>query len=280
MFIKCWGARGSIPVSGAEYNRYGGDTTCMEIRNADDDIVVVDAGSGMRRLGNALLAEGRLEFTLLFTHAHWDHVLGLPFFKPMYMPGSKIDIHGCPFDMDDLLSILRKVMNAPYFPVEYDQLMSTRHHTIACGLDMTVGNMRVTSMPLNHPNKGQGYKFAEDGKSFVFLTDNELDFEHEGGGTYADYLAFSKGADLLVHDAEYLLGEYEKLTRGWGHTYYLRALDLAVDAGVRAFGLFHHNQDRDDAAVDRMVEDCRAAAAEKGADLEVFAMAQDQVFTL
>ncbi len=252
----------------------------MEIRNAADDIIVVDAGSGMRRLGNHLLKQGRFEMTLLFTHAHWDHVLGLPFFKPLYMPSSKIDIHGCPFDMEDLLVILRKVMHAPYFPVEYDQLMSQRTHTVACGLNEMIGEMRITSIPLNHPNQGQGYKFEEGGRSFVFLTDNELDFAHKGGLGFADYLEFSRGADLLVHDAEYLLQEYEKLTRGWGHSYYLQALDLAIQAEVGAFGLFHHNQDRDDDAVDRMVEDCRKVVADKGLSMEVFALTQYQEIIL
>lgn len=280
MLVRCWGSRGSIPVSGKEYVRYGGDTTCIEIRNADDDIIIVDAGSGIRRLGSKLLQEGRFEVTMFFTHAHWDHVLGLPFFKPVYMPQGKIDIHGCPFDIDDLFSVLKQVMNAPYFPVQYEQLMSSRNHNLACGVDTTVGGLRVVSIPLSHPNQGQGYKFEENGKSFVFLTDNELDVVHEGGVKYDAYVAFSKGADLLVHDAEYYPEEYEKLTRGWGHTVYLRALEMAMDAEVKRFGLFHLNQDRNDDQVDAMVEDCRKIVAERGLDMEVFAMAQDQEIEL
>lgn len=280
MFIRCWGSRGSIPVSGPEYDRYGGDTTCIEVRTADDDIIVVDAGSGIRRLGNLLLKEGRFELTMLFTHAHWDHVLGLPFFKPIYMPQSKLDIHGCPFEMGDLFKLLRQVMNAPYFPVQYEQLLSTRNHSLACDINLTVGGMKINSIPLSHPNRGQGFRFRENGRSFVFLTDNELDFEHEGGASYEEYLAFSKGADLLVHDAEYLPEEYEKLTRGWGHTIYTRALDLAIEAGVKSFGLFHLNQDRSDDQVDAMVEDCRRIVAERGLDMDVFAMGQNQEITL
>lgn len=280
MLVRCWGSRGSIPVSGAEYVRYGGDTTCIEIRNADDDVIVVDAGSGIRRLGNRLLKEGRFQVSMFFTHAHWDHVLGLPFFKPIYMPQAKLDINGCPFEVGDLFVVLQQVMNAPYFPVQYEQLLSTRNHSLGCGMDTNVGGMRVTSIPLSHPNMGQGYKFEEGGRSFVFLTDNELDFEHEGGATYDEYVAFSKGADLLVHDAEYYPEEYEKLTRGWGHTMYLRALDLAMEAGVKRFGLFHLNQDRSDDQVDAMVEDCRKVVAGKGLDMEVFAMAQDQEIEL
>lgn len=267
-------------MSGVEYNKYGGDTTCMEIRSADDDVIIVDAGSGIRRLGNLLLKEKRLDMTLFFTHAHWDHVLGLPFFKPIYFPDSNIRIYGCPFSMGDLVSMLKQVMNAPYFPVQYDQLMSTREHNSACSGQWEVGPVSVTSIPLSHPNQGQGYKFEENGKSFVFLTDNELDLVHEGGKEYDDYVAFSKGADLLMHDAEYLPEEYERLTRGWGHTVYLRALDLAMDAGVKRFGLFHNNQERSDDQVDAMVADCRRIVAEAGIDMEVFAAAQDWEITL
>lgn len=280
MLIRCWGSRGSIPISGPECIRFGGDTTCIEIRNSSDEIIIVDAGSGIRRLGNRLLKEGRFDLTMLFTHAHWDHVLGLPFFKPIYMPQSKLKIHGCPFEMGDLFEILQQVMNAPYFPVQYGQLLSTRNHVLACDLELLVGEMRITSIPLSHPNKGQGFKFEEQGKSFVFLTDNELDFAHEGGKGYEDYLAFSQGADLLVHDAEYLPAEYEKLTRGWGHTVYTRALELAMDARVKAFGLFHLNQDRSDDEVDAMVEDCRRIAARRGVEMHIFAMAQDQEIRL
>ncbi|MBU1002103.1 MAG: MBL fold metallo-hydrolase [Proteobacteria bacterium] len=280
MFIRCWGSRGSIPISGPECVRFGGDTTCIEIRNSNDEIIIVDAGSGIRRLGNQLLKEGRFELTMLFTHAHWDHVLGLPFFKPIYMPQSVLQIHGCPFEMGDLFEILQQVMNAPYFPVQYGQLLSTRNHSLACDLEIEVGSLHISSIPLSHPNKGQGFKFEENGKSFVFLTDNELDFEHEGGKTYEDYLAFCAGADLLVHDAEYLPGEYEKLTRGWGHTMYTRALELAMDARVKSFGLFHLNQDRTDDQVDAMVHDCRRIAAERGVEMHIFAMAQDQEITL
>ncbi|WP_461209056.1 MBL fold metallo-hydrolase [Desulfocurvus sp. DL9XJH121] len=276
MLIRCWGSRGSIPVSGREYVRYGGDTTCIEVRNAADDIIVVDAGSGIRRLGVSLLAQGRLEMTMLFTHAHWDHILGLPFFKPVYIPSGKIDIHGCPFEIGDLFGVLRNVMNAPYFPVQYENLLSSRDHNLACSLDLNVGGMKITSINLSHPNQGQGYKFEEDGRSFVFLTDNELDVVHPGGATYAEYLKFSRGAELLVHDAEYYPEEYERLTKGWGHTVYTRALELAMEAGVARFGLFHLNQERSDDQVDAMVEDCRRIVAERGVSMEVFAMAQDQ----
>ncbi|NJB67672.1 ribonuclease BN (tRNA processing enzyme) [Desulfobaculum xiamenense] len=252
----------------------------MEVRSSRDDIIIVDAGSGMRRLGNRMLAEGRFEYTLLFTHLHWDHVQGLPFFKPVYSPKTKMAIYGCPFGMGTMASLLEGVMCAPYFPVPYKALLSSLTHVDACDLDIRISDMRITSIPVNHPNKGLGYRFEEKGRSFVFLTDNELDFAHDGGLAFDDYVEFARGADLLVHDAEYSLEQYEALTRGWGHSVYHHALDLAIRAGVKRFGLFHINQERSDDAVDELVADCRRILDEKGVDMECFAMAQDMEITL
>lgn len=252
----------------------------MEIRNTQDDIVIIDAGSGIRRLGNKVLAEGRFEYTLLFTHLHWDHVLGLPFFKPLYSPKTTLNIYGCPFGVGGLDSLLEGVMSAPYFPVPYRALMSNINHHAQCDIDVQLGSMRITSIPLNHPNKGQGYKFEENGHSFVFLTDNELDFTHDGGRTPEEYIEFSRGADLLIHDAEYEPQQYEALTRGWGHSLYFDALDVAIQAGVKSFGLFHNNQERSDDQIDAMVEDCRRILREKNVEMECFSVAQDQEFTL
>ena len=133
--------------------------------------------------------------------------------------------------------------------------------------------MIITPIALSHPNQGTGYKFEEDGKCFVFLTDNELGFRHEGGLDFQDYLNFSKGADLLIHDAEYTEEEYKK-TRSWGHSVYKDALKLALEAGVKKLGLFHHNQERFDTAVEAMVDECHKEIARRGATMECFALRQ------
>ncbi|GAF88695.1 unnamed protein product, partial [marine sediment metagenome] len=165
MLIRCWGARGSIPVSGEQYLKYGGDTTCIEIRTRDDQIVIVDAGSGIRRLGQRLLEEDRREYTLLFTHAHWDHVMGWLFFKPAYLKGTRIAVYGCPFDQPSIESVLRSLMGPPYFPVTFDTIAAecTFHDT--CVGPPAIGSLTVTTTFLNHPNQGLGYRFVEDGKS-------------------------------------------------------------------------------------------------------------------
>ena len=277
MLIRCWGARGSIPVSGREYDRYGGDTTCLEVRTRDDRIIIIDAGTGIRRLGNRLLAERRRDFTMIFTHTHWDHVVGFPFFKPLYVTDTKIDLAGCPFSRSSFRELIGSIMSPPYFPVKFGDIKADIRYEQSCQQSFQVGGMTITPIPTSHPNQGRGYRFEEDGKSFVFLTDNELTYRHPGGLDYEDYRSFSREADLLVHDAEYLPEDYPT-TRGWGHSVYTDAVRLALDAGAVRLGLFHHNQDRLDESVDGMVEACRKIAA--GRPLECFALRQDMEMVL
>jgi len=281
MRIRCWGARGSIAVSGREYIRHGGDTTCMEIRSAAGEIIVVDAGSGIRRLGNQLLAEGCQSCTMLFTHAHWDHILGFPFFKLVHQPGARITVHGCPMEQGNMQTLLAKTMAAPYFPVPFDMVQAQVTYLPGCYEDdgQEIAGLEVQAIPLSHPNLGLGFRFQEQGRSFVFLTDNELAHHHRGARLREEYVAFCRGADLLVHDAEYDDQEYER-TKGWGHSTWRQALELAMEAGVGSFGLFHHNQDRTDDQVDAFVQNCRQVLDEAGSSMTCFAMAQDQVVEL
>jgi phosphoribosyl 1,2-cyclic phosphodiesterase len=273
MIIRCWGARGSIPVSGKDYLRYGGNTTCLEIRNNRDDILLVDAGSGIREAGNAFLADGRRDFTLLLTHAHWDHIMGFPFFKPLYRHDATINIWGCPFAQDSIREMLARVMSAPYFPIKYDDIHANVTYAEICIETYQLGDLTITPIALSHPNQGTGYKFSEAGRNFVFLTDNELGLQHEGGLSYDNYIEFCRGADLLIHDAEYLDEEYPK-RRGWGHSTVEQATRLALDAGVKQLGLFHHNQERIDTEVDNLVALSRRIIRERKSSLECFAVHQ------
>lgn len=279
MVITCWGSRGSIPVSGKTCLKYGGDTTCVEIRTKSDDIVIIDAGTGVRRLGNRLIKEKRRKFHFIFTHAHWDHVMGFPYFKPLYLKSAEFRMHRCPFHSKFVETILSKVMAPPNFPVKYSDIKARMIYENACPTDFEIGSLKVVPIPLSHPNSGSGYKFTEDGKTFVFLTDNELGHVHRGGLPYEDYMEFSAGADLLIHDAEYTPQEYKTFV-DWGHSVYTDVLKLAFEAGVKQLGLFHLNQDRTDRGMDRIVADCRRIIAAERRKLKCFGVRCNMKFVL
>ena len=279
MIIRCYGARGSIAVSGEEYLKYGGDTTCLEIRSKNDEIIIVDAGTGIRRLGNKLLSENRFEYSVIFTHSHLDHIVGFPFFKPVYHKKATIDILGCPATQGNIQKLLSRAMGAPLFPVPFEQLKANINYSGECALSFQVDSVEVFPINLSHPNVGMGYKFVEDGKKFVFLTDNELGYRHREGRSFEEYVEFSMDADFLIHDAMYTPAQY-KTTKTWGHSTYMDALDLARAARVKRFGLFHHDHGRDDDELDAMVQACREIIQSKKRQMECFALTQNTELSL
>jgi phosphoribosyl 1,2-cyclic phosphodiesterase len=273
MIVRCWGARGSIPVSGPQFERYGGDTTCLELRSRGGGLLIIDAGTGVRRLGNAMLLEGRRDCTLLFTHAHWDHIQGLPFFKPLYSPDLRIRLGLCPARQGDMRRILDQALRPPLFPIPFAEAPARVEPFAWNGGTLEAEGFRITGIALSHPNGGLGYRVEEGGRSLVFLTDNELAHRHRGGAAAAECLEFCRGADALIHDAEYTPEEYPA-RKGWGHTHALDAARLAREAGVGFFGLFHHNQEREDAAEDALADRCRAFLSDPG-DPDCAALTQD-----
>lgn len=276
MKLKVWGCRGSIATPGPETVRYGGESTCYEIVTDSNDLIVVDAGSGIRRLGNALVKDGsRRELTLLLTHSHWDHLAGFPFFKPAFIPGYRISLCGGYDSTHSILRSLSHQMDPPYFPVDMGAMKATFVTGCSCGMgncvnalpDVSPGH-RCESIPLNHPNGGFGYKFTgKTNRSLVILTDNEIRYRHSEGLDRQSYVDFCRDADLLVHDAQYTEEEYEK-TRSWGHSTFADALDLAVDAGVRRLVMVHHDPEHTDDDLDAQALWCAEYMAKKGASLE------------
>jgi phosphoribosyl 1,2-cyclic phosphodiesterase len=280
MKVKIWGCRGSIPSPGAATVRHGGDTTCIEIRGSDGHIIIIDAGSGMRKLGDALMKDpAASSMTLILTHAHWDHLMGFPFFRPLYVSKYSMSLCGGPDAQQALLNYLKHQMDPPYFPVDYSAIKADIHTGCRCDQRLCLhspagagASIRCDSIPLSHPNGGYGFKLTENGRSFVFLTDNELKFHHEGGRSRDEYRQFCTHADLLIHDAHYLESEYDK-RKGWGHSTIQDAVELALDAGARRLGLYHHDPDRTDAELDVQVGLCREYILSKGSPLECFACA-------
>jgi phosphoribosyl 1,2-cyclic phosphodiesterase len=262
MKLTVWGARGSIPVSGAEYLRYGGDTTCVELETATGETIILDAGSGLRALGKKLQSEGKKVVHFLMSHAHWDHLIGFPFFKPLYSKETMIHIHGCTNAQKSLRTFLEVAMSPPFFPVSLNDLPSILKFDDGCPAEIEFAGIRCETTLLNHPNYGYGYRIWEGDRSIAFFPDNELDYSHPKGGTFDDYAGFVGGVDLLIHDAEYLPEEYESWSRGWGHSVLTDTIRLASAAKVGHLLLWHLNQDRSDDELDVMLAQAKQLAAD------------------
>jgi phosphoribosyl 1,2-cyclic phosphodiesterase/GAF domain-containing protein len=280
MRVRFWGTRGSIAKAGPHTVRYGGNTSCVELRSAAGTLVVLDCGTGAHGLGQALLAaEPRaLRGHVLISHTHWDHIQGIPFFAPLFVPGAEWDLYAPRGLGEQLRETLAGQMQYTYFPVSLDRLGATvRCHDLVEGV-FRVGELRVTTQYLNHPALVLGYRLEGDGAVVVYATDHEPHSRAaEGAGTGSAHpgdrrhATFVAGADVLIHDAQYTAAEYPAKV-GWGHSPVEYAVDTAVSAGVRRLVLFHHDPLRDDDEVERIV----AAAQERAgnAGTEVLAAAE------
>ena len=280
MHIKCWGSRGSIPVCGEEYLKYGGNTTCIGITADSGDEVIIDAGTGIRRLGIDPYYKNINKYNLLFTHFHWDHVIGFNFFKPILEKNKTLLIQNTGFSGLFVKDILSDLMKPPFFPVTMDDLEADIKFTDDDhDGKFSIGSLDIESISLSHPGGGFGYKFTENGKSFVFLTDNELGFDHPGTVGFDSYMDFSKNADILFHDGEFTPDEYPSKT-GWGHSSYTDALNLAIKARVKKLGLFHINQERQDYEMDEIIDKCTKIIKQRHSSLKCFGVANNMEFHL
>jgi len=281
MRIKFWGTRGSIAVPGRQTIRYGGNTTCLEITLESGRVVVVDAGTGIRPLGDKLAKENeRVDIHLLVTHIHWDHVLGFPYFMPLYRASSHILVDGYPTCVNGLRNTFDNKMGDGFFPVKFADLKAEiQYLEILKHRPLEIDGTVIDAIPLHHPQGGFGFRFREGEKTFVFLTDNELRKEAWKGRSFDDYVDFCRNADLLIHDAQYTPEEIEE-RRDWGHSDYRSAFDLAYAAGVKNLFLFHHDPSRTDAEVSLIQNNCDALAREKKSSLIIDAAQEESEILL
>ena len=295
MLIRFWGTRGSLAKPGPTTLRYGGNTSCVEVRTADGTLIVLDCGTGAHGLGQALASNGPPQRGhLLITHTHWDHIQGFPFFAPLFGPGNEWDIYAPGGLGQQLERTLAGQMEYTYFPVTLAQLGATiRYHDLVEG-SFALGGVRVVAKYLNHPALALGYRLEVGSVAIVYSVDHEPHAPHVVDATtralaavgvlpvHAEdrrHVEFLGAADLVIHDAQYSLDEYPQKT-GWGHTPAEWAVDYALAAGAKRLALTHHDPLRDDQAVDRLVELCRRRSTEMGNGLQVFAAAEGQVLEL
>ena len=247
MKIKFWGTRGSIPVPDRRMMRYGGNTTCVEV-TLGNKTLIIDAGTGIRLLGEQLLRRKINDLTLFLTHSHWDHIQGFPFFKPIYSKKTSLTILGCSDSYNPLKNILARHMSSEYFPVPFEELAAKIKFVNTCGNSHSLGGHRLKFIRTNHPSYTLGVRIEKGNSSFVFLTDNELKSE-KPAASLEELADFCRGASLLVHDAQFTTGEYPA-RKGWGHSTFEQAIELARTAGVKKLGLTHHDPTRKDSELD------------------------------
>jgi phosphoribosyl 1,2-cyclic phosphodiesterase len=251
MKVTFHGVRGSVPTPGAGTVRYGGNTSCVEVRLADGTLVILDAGTGLRPLGKRLVEESmRGPIHLFITHLHWDHVLGLPFFAPIYEKDTTVVLHPLGIETAEHMLAYDELFDGRRFPLKLHQLPCRFERPRPVPGPVRIGSATVTRTLLNHPGGSTGFRIDDDGgSSLVLLTDNELDPPYTQLVSLDALARFSADANLLIHDAQYL-GDDMPHKRGWGHSTVKQVLELGGLANVRKLALYHHDPDRDDAALD------------------------------
>lgn len=251
--LKFWGVRGSIPVPAADCLEYGGNTACVELR-IGETIVVIDAGTGARKLGLQLQDEahgaGR-RINLLLTHFHWDHIQGIPFFEPLYRASNTVVFHSC-HAQEKLRKVLEGEMSTPYFPVNFELLAARREFVDLSDGPLRGEQFRVTPFPMNHPQGATGYRIEAGG---VVIT-HASDLEHGNAALDRTLRDHAQDADVLIYDAQYTPEEYSS-HKGWGHSTWLEAARVARECKVKRLILFHHDPGHNDAAMKQIECDTR-----------------------
>ncbi|MBF0624834.1 MAG: MBL fold metallo-hydrolase [Magnetococcales bacterium] len=289
MKIRFWGVRGSIPFPGPNTITYGGNTTCIEVRTDANDLIILDAGSGIFPLAQTLFKELPLTCHIFITHTHWDHIQGLPFFIPTFIPGNTIHIHGAfdPINQGDLREVLSRQMEYCYFPVRETELKATIHYlTLRDRQVIKVGNATVSNLLMNHPVLNYAYRIDCNGKSICFTGDHEplfniYDPEDEDCDEYQSFMDqknqgiidFMRGVDVLIADTSYTRDEYPQ-KRGWGHGTYDSSIALARQIGARQLYFTHHEPTRSDRDLERVFQEALSRHPRQPGDPE-FHLAQE-----
>ena len=258
MKVRLWGTRGSLASPGPETVHYGGNTSCVEVRASDGSLVILDAGTGIRALGETIEPEVR-RLDLLLTHLHMDHIQGLGFFGPFHRPDLEVHIWGPPSTTLDLRTRLTRYLSPPLFPVRLrDMGAQIALHDVPT-TPFSVGPFQIRGALVTHPGATVGYRISEDGTSLAYMPDHEPALgvrEFPGDPDWTSGHDLAADVDCLIHDSQYTDGEYGEHV-GWGHSSIPQAFAFARSAGVRRLVTFHHDPDRTDAELDEILEQAR-----------------------
>jgi phosphoribosyl 1,2-cyclic phosphodiesterase len=258
MNVTLWGTRGSLATPGYQTERYGGNTSCVELRSAKRQLLVLDAGTGIRPLGAALSSEGG-RVDILLTHLHMDHVQGLGFFAPLFLPDFEVHIWGPPSTTLDLRDRLSRYLSPPLFPVQMRDLPCQLSLHNAPLEEFDIGSLRIRASLVSHPGPTVGYRIGEGSKAVTYLPDHEPALGCRLFPERADWTSgfdLAEGADLLIHDAQYTAEEYA-MHVGWGHSSIDHTLAFAAMTGVKRLVTFHHDPQHDDATIDNVIREAR-----------------------
>ena len=283
--VTFWGTRCTIPSPGAHTARYGGNTACVEVRDGHGHLVILDAGTGIRALGKHLAGHSTpdgVRAHIVLSHAHWDHIQGLPYFAPFFKQGNAITVWGPKQGDVGMEEILRQLMQPVVFPVPLDALAATLEVRHVNAEPIETEGCTITSMRVRHPAVTLGYRLETGGHTVVYVTDDELGpaGQYDVGPRWRErFVQFIGGADLLIHDAMYTPEEC-RTHAGWGHSSYVEAVELARESGAKRLALFHHEPEHTDEATDVIAAKARDAAARHGGRTEIVAAAEGLKITL
>ncbi len=278
MLVTFYGVRGSIAAPGPKTIKYGGNTSCVHVRLNTGNNVIFDAGTGIRELGIRMVQNDE-PLLLLLSHGHWDHIQGYPFFGPIYQPSREIRVcQGVDTNEVALKAILEQ-MDGSNFPVHSEDLPSKITTVQEVDDYLNAQSFHTVRKHLNHPGGGNAYRIEEDGVSIAYITDNELDPPNAPQTTYAEWVDFCQGVDLLIHDAQYIEKDMPA-KHGWGHSLISQVRQLAVDAQVKNLAMYHHDPERTDSELDEIAIESANFFKSKNSVIGSYIAAEGLVFDL
>jgi len=267
MKVTFWGTRGSLAVPGPHTLKYGGNTSCVTMRPQSGPLIICDMGTGSFPLGTHLVRQTEpTDAVVLFSHGHWDHIQGFPYFGPFFRKDTHIRVLGDPTPNHNIQAMLSQQMGASFFPVTLEAFAANVEIDQTMSEWQVLGSAWLQTFPTRHPGGGRGFRIDDQGPVAIYLTDNELPYS---GAGYNFYVGACRGADLLIHDAQYTDAELPA-RNGWGHSSCEQVTRLAMEAGVKRLALFHHDPKRADTEIDALAAVCQEIVRDAGSDLDVF----------